>query len=233
MLSRRIVRGVIAHRHLAAAPKQLRCTTLFTQNRYYSDAAGGNGADNTKNEKGATNGKEPTHEQTIEKLKKELEEAKQETLLAYADRQNSIRIAKDDVRKAKEYGIQKFATALLEVNDILERALDAVSQDKLATNHDLHTFYDGVKMTERLMLKVYEQNDVKRFFPMGEKFDPNKHQALQEVPDPSKEPGTVCHVMKAGYQMKDRLLRPAAVVVVKERPKEKEGEKKEEPVASS
>ena len=71
----------------------------FINHRYYSDAAGGNGAtagDNAKNEK-----KEPTQEQVIEKLKKDLEEAKQETLLAYADRQNSIRIAKDDVRKAK------------------------------------------------------------------------------------------------------------------------------------
>lgn len=113
------------------------------------------------------------------------------------------------------------------MNDILERALDSVSEDKLGNNVDLKNFHEGVKMTERLMLKVYEQNDLKRFSPMGEKFDPTKHQALQEVADPTKEIGTVCYVMKPGYMLKDRLLRPASVAVIKGDPK------KEEPVASS
>jgi len=264
MLTRRVLRGVIAYRQIAATPKQLKLRSVpwHIQSRFYSDAAGGggNGAgggggnnnnnnnnNNTKSEKPANNNgktepETPTPEQTIEKLKKELDEAKQEILLAYADRQNSIRIAKDDVRKAKEYGIQKFATALLDVNDILERALESVTKEKLGSNPDLQNFYEGVKMTERLILKVYEQSDVKRFSPLGEKFDPNRHQALQELPDPSKEPGTITYVMKAGYQLKDRLLRPASVVVVKDRPKEapketpkeeSKDEKKEEPVASS
>lgn len=116
------------------------------------------------------------------------------------------------------------------MNDILERALEAVKPETLNNNPDLKNFYEGVQMTEKLLLKAYEQNDIKRFYPMGQKFDPNLHQALQEVSDPSKEPGTVCYVMKAGYQLKDRLLRAASVAVVKAEPT---ADKKDEPVASS
>jgi len=202
---------------------------------------GGNGkASDAKNEKVLV--EDTPDQKAIAKLTKELEETKQELLIAMADRQNSIRIARDDVRKAKEYGIQKFATTLFDVNDILERALESVKHEALANNPDFKTFYEGVQMTEKLLLRIYEQNDIKRTYPLGLKFDPNVHQALQEVIDPSKEAGTVCYVMKAGYQLKDRLLRAASVVVVKpdpttskvETPKDEEtGGKKEEPVASS
>jgi molecular chaperone GrpE len=122
------------------------------------------------------------------------------------------------------------------VNDILERALESVKPETLETNSDLKNFYEGVQMTEKLLLKAYEQNDIKRFSPIGQKFDPNLHQALQEVVDPSKETGTVYYVMKAGYQLKDRLLRAASVAVVKADPntvKAPTEDKKEEPVASS
>ncbi len=118
---------------------------------------------------------------------------------------------------------------MLDVSDNLERALEAVKPAQLAANQELKVFFDGVEMTCKMMAKVLESNDVKQFNPLGHKFNPNIHQALQEVVDPSKEPGTVCYVMKTGYQLKDRLLRPASVAVVKEAPKtEPEGEKKEE-----
>ena len=120
------------------------------------------------------------------------------------------------------------------MNDILERALESVKPETLTNNEDLKNFYEGVQMTEKLLLKAYEQNDIKRFNPLGQKFDPNLHQALQDVIDPSKEAGTVCYVMKAGYQLKDRLLRAASVAVVKADPNAKAPEdKKEEPAATS
>jgi len=205
---------------------------------------GGNANENTADKKATTEnttegkaaGEAPSELQTqMAKLKEELEESKRETLIAIADRQTGMRIAKDDVRKAKEYGIQKLAVTLLDVNDILERALESVQPEKLVNNPDLQNFFEGVKMTEKLLLKAYEQNDIKRFHPIGQKFDPNLHQALQEVVDPTKEIGTVYYVMKAGYQLKDRLLRAASVAVVKADPNSKPaaGEKKDEPAVSS
>lgn len=96
--------------------------------------------------------------------------------------------------------------------------MEAVKPESRANNPELSTFYEGVQMTEKLLLKAYEQSEIKRFSPLGQKFDPNLHSALQEVVDPSKEPGTVSYVIKAGYQLKDRLLRAANVVVAKADP---------------
>lgn len=104
------------------------------------------------------------------------------------------------------------------MSDVLERALESVKPESLASNPELNTFYEGVQMTERLLLKAFEQSEIKRFNPLGQKFDPNLHLALSELVDASKEPGTVSYVMKCGYQMKDRLLRAANVVVAKADP---------------
>lgn len=206
---RLVNRSLVAYRHRVVSKP---CATLATQFQVRYNGSATNGNEAAKEEK------TPELQKKIEQLQKELDEAKQEVLLAYADRQNSIRIAKDDVRKAKEYGIQKFATNLFDVNDVLERALDSIRPEALNNNPDLKNFYEGVQMTEKLLLKAYEQNDIKKFNPMGNKFDPNLHQALQEVMDPTKEAGTVCYVMKSGYQLKDRLLRAASVAVVKADP---------------
>eukprot|EP00026_Physarum_polycephalum_P013094 Phypoly_transcript_13464.p1 GENE.Phypoly_transcript_13464~~Phypoly_transcript_13464.p1 ORF type:complete len:253 (+),score=55.72 Phypoly_transcript_13464:64-822(+) len=247
--SMRLTQRALSPRHMSILQPMIRPCSITSQRqaRGYSTNKGNENTNNTGggNSTNPTNGnaeantkkqEAPAPEQTAEqkqiaKLKEELEEAKKETLIALADRQTSQRIARDDVRKAKEYGIQKFATNLFDVNDILERALESVKPETLENNPDLKNFYEGVQMTEKLLLKAYEQNDIKRFHPLGQKFDPNLHQALQEVPDPSKEPGTVCYVMKAGYQLKDRLLRAASVAVVKADPNATKAA--EEPVASS
>ena len=81
------------------------------------------------------------------------------------------------------------------------------------------SFIEGVELTERELLKVLEKHGVKRFDPMGEKFDPNVHQAMFEVPDPSSPAGTVVQVVQAGFMIGDRVLRPASVGVAKGGPK--------------
>ena len=78
---------------------------------------------------------------------------------------------------------------------------------------------EGVELTERELLKVLEKNGVKKFSPLGEKFDPNVHQAMYEVPDSELPPGHVAQVIQAGYMIGDRVLRPALVAVVKAAPK--------------
>ena len=81
-------------------------------------------------------------------------------------------------------------------------------------------FIEGVELTERELLKVFEKHGVKRFSPLGQKFDPNVHQAMFEVPDPTSPAGTVVQVMQAGFMIGDRVLRPAMVGVAKGGPKQ-------------
>jgi molecular chaperone GrpE len=78
---------------------------------------------------------------------------------------------------------------------------------------------DGVELTERELHKVLEKHGVKKFEPMGEKFDPNLHQAMFEIPDPSRPSGTVAQVVQPGYLIGERVLRPALVAVAKGGPK--------------
>lgn len=210
-------RGLVAVRHRALVKP---CSPLATQVHARYNSTNTNGTNGTTNgaEKKEENTVEQKQAKEIEQLKKDLEESKKETLIAYADRQTSIRIAKEDVRKAKEYGIQKFALGLFDVSDVLERAIESVKPESLENNPELKTFFEGVQMTEKLLLKAYEQSEIRRFNPLGQKFDPNLHLALSELVDATKEPGTVSYVMKNGYQMKDRLLRAANVVVAKADP---------------
>eukprot|EP01111_Echinosteliopsis_oligospora_P010347 TRINITY_DN3200_c0_g1_i3.p1 TRINITY_DN3200_c0_g1~~TRINITY_DN3200_c0_g1_i3.p1 ORF type:complete len:109 (-),score=35.70 TRINITY_DN3200_c0_g1_i3:75-401(-) len=108
---------------------------------------------------------------------------------------------------------------MLDVPDNLYRALEHVPQGKLEGNPELKSFYEGVEMTNAQLSRIFEKFEIKRFTPLGEKFDPNKHQAVAEVPDPSKEAGTISYVMKSGYSLKDRVIRAANVAVVAGPPK--------------
>jgi len=169
-------------------------------------------------------------EKHIEDSAKHLEETKKELLITLADAETTRRIAKKDVDLAKAFGIQSFATSLLDISDNLRLALESVSKETLANNPQAKALYDGVEMTEKLMLKTFSKFEIQKLHPLGEKFDPKHHQGLVEIQDPTKEPGTIAYVMKSGYKLKDRVLRPAAVGVVKApaKPETKEEEKKED-----
>ena len=78
----------------------------------------------------------------------------------------------------------------------------------------LKALYEGVVMTDTVLHKAFEKGGVTKLWPMDEKFDPNLHNALFEMPDPSKEPGTVAHVAAAGYMLNDRCIRAADVGIV-------------------
>ncbi len=102
----------------------------------------------------------------------------------------------------------------------MDRALGALDQE-LREKADAPTkaLLDGVELTARELLKVLEKHGVKKFEPLGEKFDPNLHQAMFEMPDPSRPAGTVAQVVQPGYMIADRMLRPALVAVAKGGPK--------------
>lgn len=153
-------------------------------------------------------------------LEAEIAELKDRLLRALAEEENNRRRAERDVRDARTYAISSFARDALVVADNLRRTIEAAGDKAAAaTDGGLRTLLDGVELTEREFLKVLEKNGVKRIEPQGERFDPNLHQAMFEVPDPTVPSGTVVQVVQAGFKIGDRVLRPALVGVSKGGPK--------------
>jgi molecular chaperone GrpE len=146
----------------------------------------------------------------------EMAEMKDRLLRTLAEMENLRRRTDKEVADARTYGVTNFARDILAVADNMERALKALD-DEIRTKADagLKALLDGVELTERELIKVMEKHGVRRLEPAGQKFDPNLHQAMLEVPDPSVPSGTVVQVMQPGYTIGERVLRPALVGVSK------------------
>jgi molecular chaperone GrpE len=160
----------------------------------------------------------PSFEEQIATLEGEVKIFKDQLLRSLAEQENTRQIAKRDVTAAKNFAIKSFGKSLLDVSDNLHRALDAVPAEALEgdTNNNLKTLYEGVKMTNDGLTKAFQSNGIQSFCrEPGDVFDPNKHEALMEYPDPSKEPGTVGQVIKVGFTLNNRVLRPAEVGIIK------------------
>jgi len=141
------------------------------------------------------------------------EDLKIKLTYSYAERENIRRIAKEDVAKEKDYGISSFVKQILEVADNLSRCLSSVPKDDLVQNKGLKSLFDGVELTQRELVKTFQKNGIEKFEPLNDKFDPNKMNALTQYPVEDKEPGCVVAVLKAGYFLKERVIRPADVAV--------------------
>ena len=147
-------------------------------------------------------------------------ELKDRLLRTLADMDNLRKRTAREVADAQSRGITSFAHDLLGVADNMRRALDAVSPEaRQSAQAAVTALIDGVELTERELLKALEKNGVRHFAPQGEKFDPNLHQAIFEVPDASVPAGHVVQVVQPGYMIGDRVLRPALVGVSKGGPK--------------
>ena len=131
-------------------------------------------------------------------------------LRAVAELENVRKRAARDVEKARRYGLERLAQALLPVIDSLEAGLASAEQ---ATAESL---LDGKRATMRLMNSALEQVGIKELDPHGEPFDPALHEAMAVAPSDNAEPGTVIEVFQKGYSIHDRLLRAARVVVAGE-----------------
>jgi molecular chaperone GrpE len=155
-------------------------------------------------------------EGSVEALTKDVAEAKDRMLRTLADMENLRKRTQREVADARTYGITSFARDVLDIADNLQRALDAVSMEaREAADPGLKALIEGVELTERSLHKTLEKNGVQKLDPLGEKFDPNFHQAMYEVPDSSVPAGTVVQVVQGGYTIADRVLRPAMVAVSK------------------
>ena len=157
---------------------------------------------------------EPDPEARCAVLEAELAEAKQAVLYAQAETQNVRRRLEKDAQDARAYAATGFARDVLSVADNLGRALDAISPD-LREDEKAKGFVTGIEATMRELDAVFQRNGITRIASVGEALDPNKHQAMIEIPSADAAPGTIVQEMQAGYMIKDRLLRPAMVGVAK------------------
>jgi molecular chaperone GrpE len=155
-------------------------------------------------------------DQELAAARQEAAQLKDQLLRALAEAENVRRRAQREREDAAKYAITNFARDVLQVSDNLHRALEAIPAAALAADEALKNLHEGVSATERQLDAALERQQVKRIWPMGEKFDANLHQAMFEVQTADQAPGTVVQVMQAGYLIHDRLLRPALVAVAKQ-----------------
>jgi molecular chaperone GrpE len=162
-------------------------------------------------------------------LEAQLTELRDKYLRAVAEAENVRKRAERDVTEVRAYGVSAFARDMLAVADNLARALDAIDpQARASAEGTLKALLEGVELTQRDLQKALAKHGVRRLEPEGEKFDPNFHQAMFELPAPEVTAGTVVQVMQPGYAIADRVLRPALVAVAKGGPKPAPAENRSE-----
>jgi molecular chaperone GrpE len=156
----------------------------------------------------------------IEALAAENAQMKDKVLRTLAEMENLRRRTEKEVADARTYATTNFARDMLSAADNMRRALETLGEEARAAAEGVFKgLIEGIELTERDLLKTLERHGIRKIEPKGEKFDPNLHQAMFEVPDPSVPNGTVREVMQAGFVIGDRVLRPALVGVAKGGPK--------------
>jgi molecular chaperone GrpE len=152
----------------------------------------------------------------VEALAKENAELKDRVLRLAAEMENLRKRMAREVEDTRAYAITKFARDMLTATDSLSRALLVLPAETRDTAEGpLKSLIEGIDLTEREMQRLLAVHGVKPIEAEGQKFDPHKHQAMFEVPDPSRPEGTVVQVVQTGYAIGDRVLRPAMVGVAK------------------
>lgn len=153
-------------------------------------------------------------------LEAQVAELRDRFLRAVAEAENVRKRAERDVADERVYGVTGFARDILAVADNLARTLDAVAAEaRSSAEGPLKALLEGVELTDRELQKALAKNGIRRIDPQGEKFDPNFHQAVYEVPDANVPAGMVAQVIQPGYAIGSRVLRPAMVGVSKGGPR--------------
>ena len=157
--------------------------------------------------------KEKTKELSIEQKLKETEE---KLLRSLAEIENQRRRFEKEIKDAFEFGSFNFAKESLAILDNLQRAKIAIKNDEiLKSNKDLDKFLENISIVEKDLISIFEKNNIKPIDSLNKKLDPNFHQAMMEIEDDTKEPGTIIQEIQKGFTIKDRLLRPSLVGVSK------------------
>lgn len=153
-------------------------------------------------------------DEAIARLQAEVEQLRSQTLYAQAEMQNVRRRLEKEKQDASAYAATGFARDMLSIADNLSRALAAIPQD-LRADEKMKGLVTGLEATGRELDNVFSRHGIVKVEAMGRPLDPNRHQAMVEIPSADAEPGTIVQEMQAGYMMRDRLLRPALVGVAK------------------
>ncbi|KAL7937425.1 GrpE domain-containing protein [Trichoderma chlorosporum] len=199
--------------------------------RWYSEAketsetkeapAAGEKADAKEGEANGESGEVAQLKKDLEAKDKEARDWKDKCLRTVADFRNLQDRTAREVKSARDFAIQKFAKDLVDSVDNLDRALSMVPADKLKVeekNEDLQelaNLYEGLKMTEGILIQTLAKHGLERLEPDGDKFNPNEHEATFMAPQPGKEDNTVFFVQQKGFKLNGRVLRAAKVGVVK------------------
>ena len=181
-----------------------------------TDLTAGQGEPVTDEADGTTT---PEAADPVADARSEAAEYKDKLLRTLAEMENLRKRTEREVIDARVYGIAGFVRDVLAVADNMHRALEAIDRElRESADPKVKALVEGVELTERELLKTLEKNGVKKFSPKGEKFDPNLHQAMYELPTADQPPGQVAQVIQAGYMIGERVLRPALVAVSKAMP---------------
>ncbi len=186
---------------------------------------------NEKNTKKAEESKDASEEKKEElSVDQKLKEAENKLLRSLAEIENQRRRFEKEIKDAFEFGSFNFAKESLAILDNLDRARNAIKNDKvLKENKDLERFLENISIIEKDLVSIFERNRITKINAKGEKFDPNLHQAMAEIEDENSEVGTIIQEIQCGYMFGERLLRPALVGVSKKKisKSEEKAEKKD------
>ena len=163
---------------------------------------------------------EETHEEKTKVLSVEekLEDAENRLLRTLAETENLRKRYEREKEDLSNYVISNFAKETLAILDNLQRALSSIkTNDFKDTDENIKTFVEGIELTEKQIITIFEKFKIEKVKSLDSNFDPNFHQAMFEVESEDKEPGTVVEVVQEGYKIGDRLLRPALVGVSKKK----------------
>ena len=151
-------------------------------------------------------------------IEEKLKQSEEKLLRSLAEIENQRRRFEKEIKDAFDFGSYNFAKESLAILDNLQRAKHAIKNDeKLKDNKDLDNFLENITIIEKDLVSIIERNRIKKIEVNNKKFDPNFHQAMSEIEDEKKDPGTILHEIQAGYMLGDRLLRPALVSVAKKK----------------
>ncbi|CAI5710367.1 unnamed protein product [Hyaloperonospora brassicae] len=216
---RRVVLSRAAFRRVSPPMRSVSHTAVCYAEEHETPTDGAAAAkEKTTDEPKAELSESETLQKEVEELSKANRDMNDRLLRALADAENVRRISRIDVSNAREFAISKFAKALLDVSDNLKRAHESIDVGALQPEKQLDAIkvlHEGVVMTESQLQKVFREFKINQVGAVGDKFDPNVHDALFEYEDATKEAGSIGQLVKPGYLLNERVIRPAQVGVVK------------------
>jgi len=174
----------------------------------------------------SSDSEEDNGNEIISDLEQKVSDLKDQLMRTLADGENLRKRTLKDVEHSKKYSHISFVKDLVSSVDNLQRALEAVPEDKSSLPEPIKNLIIGLEIVEKEITSTLEKHNVKQIDPLGEKFDYNFHQAMFEVPTNDDEPGTVVQVSQKGYILHDRLVRPAMVGISKKIDENNNHEKK-------